>query len=245
MKDPAGDLERAPQQMGSEGKVCGSQRIAHFGTADADAIDLDGLRGLYGKTFFGADLLQEIKITDSVATKAEVVADLKMPHAQPVNQHGVYELGSTELAEALIEGKTQHQINTLPGEQIEFVTQAGQTCRRRIRGEKLARLRFEDDHTAGQAQLDGALAQACQDSLMAPVNTVEVANGGDAAPVLRAQIVKASNQLHNALLAHKVADYNHTPSPTTGDTSGQTTTIDVNRQKTTTDPTGSPCGQSA
>ena len=48
------------------------------------------------------------------------------------------------------------------------------------------------------------------------VNPVEVANGGDTAPVLGAQVVKTSNQLHNALLAHKVADYNHTRAPVTG-----------------------------
>jgi len=34
--------------------------------------------------------------------------------------------------------------------------------------------------------------------------------------VLGAQVVKTSNQLHNALLAHKVADYNHTRAPVTG-----------------------------
>jgi hypothetical protein len=28
--------------------------------------------------------------------------------------------------------------------------------------------------------------------------------------MLGAQVVEASNQLHNALLAHKVVDYNHT-----------------------------------
>jgi hypothetical protein len=55
--------------------------------------------------------------------------------------------------------------------------------------------------------------------------------------MLGAQIVEASNQLHNALLAHKVADYNHTPPSTTGDTSRQNTTIGVNRQKPTIDPT--------
>ncbi|RMQ30377.1 hypothetical protein ALQ06_101252 [Pseudomonas syringae pv. berberidis] len=53
---------------------------------------------------------------------------------------------------------------------------------------------------------------------MAAVNTVEIANRGDAAPMLGAQVVKASNQLHNALLAHKVADYNHTRPWTTGNT---------------------------
>ncbi|CAI8812544.1 hypothetical protein EMIT0P253_230071 [Pseudomonas sp. IT-P253] len=53
---------------------------------------------------------------------------------------------------------------------------------------------------------------------MATVNTVKVANSGDTAPMLGAQIVEASNQLHNALLAHKVVDYNHTRRPTTGNT---------------------------
>ncbi|MFK3646210.1 hypothetical protein [Pseudomonas protegens] len=53
---------------------------------------------------------------------------------------------------------------------------------------------------------------------MTTVNTVKVANSGDAAPMLGAQIVEASNQLHNALLAHKVVDYNHTRRPTTGST---------------------------
>ncbi len=48
------------------------------------------------------------------------------------------------------------------------------------------------------------------------MNTVKVANSGDAAPMLGAQVVEASNQLHNALLAHKVVDYNHTRRLTTG-----------------------------
>jgi hypothetical protein len=69
------------------------------------------------------------------------------------------------------------------------------------------------------------------------MNAVEIANGGDAAPMLGAQVVKASNQLHNALLAHKVADYNHTLPSTTGDTFSQIATIGVNRQKPTIDPT--------
>ncbi|BBN61532.1 hypothetical protein KUIN1_07220 [Pseudomonas sp. KUIN-1] len=53
---------------------------------------------------------------------------------------------------------------------------------------------------------------------MAAMNAVEIANRGDAAPMFGAQVVKASNQLHNALLAHKVADYNHTRPWTTGNT---------------------------
>ncbi|WP_347906308.1 hypothetical protein [Pseudomonas purpurea] len=61
---------------------------------------------------------------------------------------------------------------------------------------------------------------------MTTVNTVKVANSGDTAPMLGAQIVEASNQLHNALLAHKVADYNHTRRRTTGNTVTQSDRTD-------------------
>jgi hypothetical protein len=40
--------------------------------------------------------------------------------------------------------------------------------------------------------------------------------------------VEASNQLHNALLAHKVVDYNHTRRPTTGNTVSQSNRADKN-----------------
>ncbi len=36
---------------------------------------------------------------------------------------------------------------------------------------------------------------------MPPVHAVEIADGGDAAPMSGAQVVKTSNQLHTALLA--------------------------------------------
>ncbi|SOB54410.1 hypothetical protein PLUA15_500078 [Pseudomonas lundensis] len=65
---------------------------------------------------------------------------------------------------------------------------------------------------------------------MTTVYTVKVANSGDTAPMLGPQIVKASNQLHNALLAHKVADYNHTQPATTGNSArhlGQTPKTDA------------------
>jgi hypothetical protein len=39
--------------------------------------------------------------------------------------------------------------------------------------------------------------------------------------MLGAQVVETSNQLHNALLAHKVVDYNHTQPWATGNSAGQ------------------------
>jgi hypothetical protein len=87
-------------------------------------------------------------------------------------------------------------------------------------------LRLENHHATGHAQLERTLTQPRQDSLVATVYTVKVANSGDTAPMLGAQIVEASNQLHNALLAHKVVDYNHTRRPTTGNTVTQSDRAD-------------------
>jgi hypothetical protein len=82
-------------------------------------------------------------------------------------------------------------------------------------------LRLENHHATGHAQLERTLTQPRQDSLVATVYTVKVANSGDTAPML-----EASNQLHNALLAHKVVDYNHTRRPTTGNTVTQSDQAD-------------------
>jgi len=128
----------------------------------------------------------------------------------------------------LVEGQAQNAVYAFVGQQLEFVSQPGQTGRCRVRSEKLSRLRLENDHAAGHAQLERTLTEPRQDCLVATVNTVKVANSGDTAPMLGAQIVEASNQLHNALLAHKVVDYNHTRRPTTGNTVTQSDRADKN-----------------
>ncbi len=130
------------------------------------------------------------------------------------------------LAQTLVEGEAQDPVNTFGSEQLQLVAQACQTGRCRVRREKLTRLRLENHHAAGHAQFKRTLTQSRQDSLVATVYTVKVANSGDAAPMLGAQIVEASNQLHNALLAHKVVDYNHTRRPTTGNTVSQSDRAD-------------------
>jgi hypothetical protein len=169
-----------------------------------------------------ARLLQEIEITEPVATETEIVTDLQMLNAKAIDQNLVDELGGTEFSQTLVEGQAQHQVNALARQQFQLVTQTRQTSRGSLGGKKLTRLWFENHHAAGQAQLHRSLTQARQDSLVATVNTVKVANSGDTAPMLGAQILEASNQLHNALLAHKVADYNHTRPGTTGNSPRQT-----------------------
>jgi hypothetical protein len=137
--------------------------------------------------------------------------------------------------------KARHNTRSMPS------AASSSTCRAggpggpaRFRGEVLARLRLEDHHAAGQAQGLAALAQPRQDSLVTTVNTVEVANSGDTAPMLGAQVVETSNQLHNALLAHKVADYNHTRALTTGSSVGKVWNA-KNRRLTRANLSARPC----
>jgi hypothetical protein len=228
MQHAPGNPERTPEQPLGQGKIGSGQGIADLSAADANTVQLDGLRRFNGKTLKNTGVLQEIEIPDAVTTKPEVVTDLQVLHAQAVDQNGIDELIGAQLAQALIEGQAQNAVDAFLGQQLKFVPQPGQTGRRRVRGKEFPWLWLENHHAAGHAQLDGAFTQSRQDSLVATVNTVKVANSGDTAPMLGAQIVEASNQLHNALLAHKVVDYNHTRRPTTGNTVSQSDQADKN-----------------
>ena len=242
MQHPSGNAERATEQALGQGKVRRRQGITHLGAADPQAIEFDGLRRLDGETASVASLLQELEIADTITAEAEIVADFQMLHTKTVHQDGIDELGGAEFAQALVEGQAQDPVDTLGGQQLELVAQARQTRRGGVRSKEFAGLRLENHHAAGYTQLQRTLAQSGQDSLVTTVNTVKVANGGDATPMPGAQVVKASNQLHNALLAHKVVDYNHTRRPTTGNS---TTQIDRTDKTLIHDaPTGATCATS-
>jgi hypothetical protein len=226
MQYATGDPVRPPEQAFGQGEISGGQGIADLCAANPDAIELDGLRRFDGKSLKDAGLLQEIEISRAVAAETKVIADLQVLDAKAIHQDGIDELAGAELAQALVESQAQNAVDAFCRQQLELVPQTGQTGRRGLRSEELARLRLENHHATGHAQLKRTLTQARQDCLVATVYTVKVANSGDTAPMLGAQIVEASNQLHNALLAHKVVDYNHTRRPTTGNTVTQSDRAD-------------------
>jgi hypothetical protein len=228
MQHATGNPVRAAEQTFSEDKIGSRQGVTHLGTADADAIELDGLRRFNSETLHDAGLLQEIEIPYPVTAETEVVTDFKVLNTEAVHHNGIDEFAGAEFAQAMVKRQAQDPVDAFASQQLQLVTQAGQTGRCGVRSEKLSRLRLENHHAAGHAQLERTLTQPRQDSLVATVNTVKVANSGDTAPMLGAQIVEASNQLHNALLAHKVVDYNHTRRPTTGNTVSQSNRADRN-----------------
>ncbi len=213
---PSTNLERPAQQALGQGEVRRGQGIADLGAADAQAIQLDGLRRFDTETVALAGVLEEGEVSQAVAAEAEVVTDFEVFDAEAIDQDGLDELVGTELAQALVEGQAQHPVDTLRSQQGNLVAQAGQSGWGGFRGKVLARLWLENHHATGHAQFYRSLTQTRQDSLVTAVNSVEVADSSNAAPMPGAKVLKASNQLHNALLAHKVVDYNHTRALTTG-----------------------------
>ena len=200
MHDPPGDREGPAEQCLGTTQVTVGQYLAQPRAADTLAIHLDGGGRLDTEAFGGASLEQEVEVAGAVTAETEIVAHFKMPHAEAFNQRGVDELRGTQLSQAAIERQAQHQIDALLAQQLQLFTQAGEPRRRLVRREELTRLRLEDHHAARQPQLGRTFAQA-PGWPDAPVHAVEIADGGDAAPMSGAQVVKTSNQLHTALLA--------------------------------------------
>ncbi|MNN58230.1 hypothetical protein D3C81_1732690 [compost metagenome] len=189
MQYPAGNGEGTAQQALGEGEVGRSQGLAHPGAADPLTIELHGSRGFDAEALGLAGLQEEGEIAGTIATEAEIVADLQVRRAQPFHQHRMDELRGAELAQAAIEGQAEHPVHALAGQQLELVAQARQAHRCRIRAEVLARLRLENHHAAGQTQLSRTLAQPLENGLVAAVHAVEIADGGDAAPMPGLQVV--------------------------------------------------------
>ncbi|MCY1206807.1 hypothetical protein D9M72_183870 [compost metagenome] len=216
VQHPAGNGERAPQQAFGKGEITFGQRLADAGAADPQAIQLHRGRGFDAEAFRCTGLLQEFEITGAIATEAEIVTDFQMPGPQPLDQDRMDELGSAEFPQAAVERQAKHPVHTLTSQQLELVAQTGQTYRCGIRAEELARLRLEYHHAGGQTKLSRTLAQPLENGLMAAVHAVEIADGGDTAPMLGSQVVEALNQLHSTSLVHKVVDYTHSRRWTTG-----------------------------
>ncbi|MNN39238.1 hypothetical protein D3C81_1532680 [compost metagenome] len=200
MQHPPADAVGPAEQALGQGKIAGSQRLAHPRAADALAVLGDGGRRLDGETLARAGLDQQGEIAGAALAEAEIVADLQMLDAEPLDQDLANELPGGQLAQAAVEGQAQHPVDAGLAQQFELLAQAADAPRGLVRGKEFARLRLEDHHAAGQPGLRRTLAQARQDTLVTAVHAVEIANGGNAAALAGTQIVETSNQLHRRVL---------------------------------------------
>lgn len=203
MQDPSAEAEGTPQKALGEMQVALGQGLADPRAAHPHTVQFDGGGRLDGEPLLATGVHQEGEVTGAVAAETEIVAHFKMPHRQSIDQDLADELGCRQLAQAAVEGQAEHHVDTLPTQQLEFLAQAGQTHRRRIGGEELARLRLENHHAAGYAQLQRALAQTRQDSLVPEVDAVEVTDGGDAAPARGCRLCSPRSSCIARLLLRK------------------------------------------
>src|SRR5690606_21385406 len=199
--DTPSDAEWSAKQPLRQLQITIGQCLPKPAAADTNTIDLDGPRGFDGETLDGTGLEQKVKITGTVTTETEVVADFQMAHAQPFNQGGMHEFGSAQFTQASIECQAQHQIHALLTQQTKLFAQPCEPRRGFVPCKEFPGLGFENHHTAGHPQFGRTLAQALQDGLMPPMHSVEIADGGHAPPMPGPQVVNTSNQLHTALLA--------------------------------------------
>src|SRR5471032_2240800 len=155
MQDAPGNPERTTEQAFGQGKIGSGQGITHLGAADANTVQLDGLRSLDGKPLQDAGLLQEIEIPYPITAKTEVVTDLQMLHAQTVYQNRIDEFAGAEFAQALVERQAQDPVDPFVGQQLQFVPQPGQTGRGRVWGEEFPRLRLKNHHARSEERRVG------------------------------------------------------------------------------------------
>src|SRR5690606_24240494 len=94
MQYPPGDTKRSTEQGFGQFEIAIGQRLAYPGTADPATQHLHGGRGIDAEPVALAGSLEKFEITGPVAAEAEVVADLQVLHAKPVDQHALDELGS-------------------------------------------------------------------------------------------------------------------------------------------------------
>ena len=84
-----------------------------------------------------------------------------------------------EARERLVEGQGHDGLGPVPGEERVALFRRGQQKRRIVGAEIAARMRIENDGAGARAQPPGERGHAREKMLMAEMNAVEIADGGD------------------------------------------------------------------
>ena len=163
--------------------------VCRFSTAKPAA----GLCGLL------AHRPQQRIVACASVTEAEIVSDQQKTHAETVEQQSLHEQTRIHRREPGTEFQQHHLLNAVVADGPQLFAQPGQPRRCGIRGEELHWLGLEGDDGRRQTQRLAVRQQTLEDAAMAQMDAVEVADGGDAAPVGGSQIVQASDQPHGAL----------------------------------------------
>jgi hypothetical protein len=111
------------------------------------------------------------------------------PLPKPAHQHLVDKRLCRHRGKSLIKTNEQYTIDGIAFERLQFFAQPGQTWRHLVGPEYFERLRLKTDHRRRQFQRLALFCQLADNRLVTKMYTIEIANGGDAAMMVRPQIV--------------------------------------------------------
>jgi hypothetical protein len=148
---------------------------------------------------------QQRKIAAAPFPEAEIVADDKVAYGKASRQDAFDELLGGQRGQLVVEATDMDAVDPAFGEQLEFVAQTGQTRRRLIRREQLARMRLEGEHGRRQRKFARLGRQFGKQRTMAPVYAIEIADGQHRGR--RGPLGNTAKNQHGVEAAGKAADY--------------------------------------
>ena len=180
LHDPPVDDVGAAEQLGGAFELARSQRLAHRRAGNAFAEHGDAGHGFDRESLRAVlrpSRLQTCEVALPACAEAEIVADHEVFDAQAVDQYAGDEVFRGEPGQAGVEVADTGQRDAFLGNQFELLAQGRESRRRRVPGEKLARVRLESEYGGLQAAVRGMCDQAAEQGAMTEVHTVEIADG--------------------------------------------------------------------
>ncbi len=140
---------------------------------DAGSVDDDA------ESEFAAEGFEAVDTGLGVVAEAEVFAFVDLGGVDGVDEDVLGEFAGVHVAEGVGEGKDESCVDAGGGEEFELAGKRGDEPLRVFRAEDAGGVRIEGDGEGLSAEEAGAGADFGDDSLMAEVHAVEVADGGD------------------------------------------------------------------
>ena len=178
------DAERAAKERAGVRYVPSSKEGADAGGGDDGPAEEVRGKDADSEAEFGAELLEGGDGAFGAIAETEVLAFVNFGGVGGVSEDGFGEEAGGELGESGVEGKDEGGVNAGGGEQFEFTGKRGDEGVRGFGAEMADGMGVEGD---GQGFLVGGTGLGDdfgQDLLMAAVDAIKVADGGDRGPEL-------------------------------------------------------------
>ncbi len=205
MSDPALNGIAIAQQVFGKIKVILPQGFPDSGAADPLSRNDVGIHGTDTETPSFTEFAQQVNISYTFSTKAEIIANDDVPDPEPVDEVFLHKIFRRSLCQRLVEAKRKHLIDAGFRQLFDLVPPAQQTRRGVLRTEEFVRMRLEGHCRSFDAERLGLLFEKTQQAHMTHMNAIEIADGHHRGPVSFLNIIKIANQ-YNAVLKLSVTE---------------------------------------